>query len=293
MTDNIIDKWEIQGLGKGPFRCVGMFKMPNKETATIHDYMALPQGYGAGCCAVCGTGLVYNYMINSADGRKFVVGCDCVWKRGDTVVVNEMKKLKRDHEVSAKAAKKAAVTRARHNAERERNGGLTDHELLCKQREEGRAVASAAMAMEHKELFEAIQESGVIFAREMVAQCLQWGCISEKQLQCLRDVAARAAFNASAKNEHFGTLGARITIHLTVEADRWFESQEWGRPDSWLVILRDSEGRTFKYFGSARSKFPAKGESCDLVATIGSHEEYNGVKQTKLMRPAPPKSKAA
>ncbi len=109
--ENVMNKWESIGLGKAPFRCVGMFKMPSKETATMADYAALPKGYGAGSCAVCGTGLVYNYMIHSADGRKFVVGCDCVFKTGDTVTTEAVRKIRSEAKAKARDEKNAAVAR--------------------------------------------------------------------------------------------------------------------------------------------------------------------------------------
>ena len=33
-------------------------------------------------CDYCGTGILYEYVIKSADGKVFVVGCDCVQKTG-------------------------------------------------------------------------------------------------------------------------------------------------------------------------------------------------------------------
>ena len=73
------------GLGKAPFRCVGM-------TEKVIKY---PDGttQAGGSCAYCGTGIRYACNIRSADGREFVVGSDCVAKTDDAGLIKSYKTL--------------------------------------------------------------------------------------------------------------------------------------------------------------------------------------------------------
>lgn len=67
--------FEKAGLGKAPFRCVGVYK---------NAYQACPGApvQAGGSCDFCGTGIMYEYKILSADGKGFKVGCDCVARTG-------------------------------------------------------------------------------------------------------------------------------------------------------------------------------------------------------------------
>lgn len=130
------------GLGKAPFKCVGLYSIPSKFLAESNPdayngaLRMMPRGYGVGSCAYCGTSLVNNYLINSADGKKFSVGCDCVEKVGDRGLVSAVKLAKKkadaDKRHAERMAKWAAIDAARkaeEELERQRNGGLTDAEL--------------------------------------------------------------------------------------------------------------------------------------------------------------------
>lgn len=64
--------FERVGLGKAPFRIVGY-------------------GKGHTCCNYCGTPILYTALIESADGKQFRVGSDCVFKTGDGGLVRAIK----------------------------------------------------------------------------------------------------------------------------------------------------------------------------------------------------------
>lgn len=68
-----IHPFERAGLGKAPFRFIGVSEKV---------YMAHPGAplQPAGTCDYCGNGIRYCFGVASADGRKFIVGCDCVYK---------------------------------------------------------------------------------------------------------------------------------------------------------------------------------------------------------------------
>jgi len=134
-------KWQSLGLGDAPFKMVGLYTLPSTDLAEKNpsaynaQLNAMPRGYGIGSCGVCGMGLTNNYLINSADGKKFAVGCDCVGKTNDSKLISEThaKKLKvaREKAQIARDAKNEARRVAREaelQAQRDRNDGLTDYE---------------------------------------------------------------------------------------------------------------------------------------------------------------------
>lgn len=89
--------FEKAGLGKAPFRLVNVY--------TKRGPIQLGNGLSVGApnqpmgsCDYCGTGIAECFEILSADGKRFVVGCDCVRKTGDAgltkIVDKKVKELK-------------------------------------------------------------------------------------------------------------------------------------------------------------------------------------------------------
>lgn len=107
-TENKIHKFEQAGLGKAPFRFVGVEERrgPIREL----DKNGQPTGveYGApgqpmGTCDYCGQGIAICCTIVSADGKRFIVGSDCVAKTGDAglrTVKTAVNKLAREKTVA-------------------------------------------------------------------------------------------------------------------------------------------------------------------------------------------------
>jgi hypothetical protein len=124
-TANLIHAWEDAGHGKAPFRMLAVISLPgpslaeknpigyaNAAAAAAADARA--HGVACGTCDVCGAGILQNFVIRSADGKRFVVGCDCVAKSGDAGLIDGVKALKR------KAAREAKEARRREEWERTR-----------------------------------------------------------------------------------------------------------------------------------------------------------------------------
>ena len=93
-AQQLIHKWEAQGLGQAPFTCVGLYSLPARSLAEHNPqaYQAelaqMPKGFDIGTCAVCGMALTNNFLIRTGCGRQFSVGCDCVKKAGDAGLVD-------------------------------------------------------------------------------------------------------------------------------------------------------------------------------------------------------------
>jgi hypothetical protein len=96
-TENTGHPFERAGLGKAPFRFVGMAQQDRLYGEVIlnrAEYertgIALTTKPG-GTCAYCGAAIVNMCNIVSADGRLFHVGCDCVNLTGDANLVRKVK----------------------------------------------------------------------------------------------------------------------------------------------------------------------------------------------------------
>lgn len=85
--------FERGGLGKAPFAVVGYEKVENK-------------------CDFCGTPILHNFIIHSADGKRFVVGSDCVEKTGDAGLISSAKAIEKENRQSAKGAAEKDEIRA-------------------------------------------------------------------------------------------------------------------------------------------------------------------------------------
>ncbi len=94
--------FEEAGLGIGPFRCLGVEERADRET-----------NQPLGSCNYCSTGIRYCFVIRSADGKRFVVGSDCVRRTygesaGDQVVI-EVRRLERKLARDKRETKRAAA----------------------------------------------------------------------------------------------------------------------------------------------------------------------------------------
>lgn len=64
--------FEHAGLGRAPFSIAGFRKEPSH-------------------CAFCGTGILWQVLVQSADGRRFHVGSDCMQRCGDAGLIRRYK----------------------------------------------------------------------------------------------------------------------------------------------------------------------------------------------------------
>lgn len=102
--------FEVAGLGKAPFRFVG----------ADEKFITYPDGstQAAGSCDYCGTGIRLQCYVQSADGKRFKVGCNCIEKVGDTGLL--------------KAYKTSPTYRAKQSALRANRAAAVRVELLAK-----------------------------------------------------------------------------------------------------------------------------------------------------------------
>lgn len=118
-TVSTVHPFEACGLGKAPFRFVGMVQQDICYGEAILNRaefqrtgVALTTKPG-GTCAFCGNYIVRMFQIESADGRRFHVGCDCVEKTGDQKLARsvhrEELRVERDKRAAKATAQKAEL----------------------------------------------------------------------------------------------------------------------------------------------------------------------------------------
>lgn len=129
-TATEIHCFERAGLGKAPFRYVGM------EDQTI-SYGRRVVGSVGGIdittqpgtsCDYCGTYIRNIFVVESSDGRRFKVGCECIKKTGDEGLIRVVQrdvakrnKAMRAARIAEKARKAEAYVRSFTRAELSRH----------------------------------------------------------------------------------------------------------------------------------------------------------------------------
>lgn len=206
--------FEQSGLGRAPFRVVGFFSYPSPSMAASNPraYMdacheaantAKTHGVRGGACEHCGMALMNNYILASADHRRFVVGCDCVRKTGDLGVIAAVERAERARRnLQSKARKTAKLNAAKVAA-----------------RVAGK-VSRIALLAAHSDLFRAAwAHRADKFVRSVLRQGLAKGKLSDAQIAALQrwldkgaEVAAKRAADAArlAKAHHIGKVGERL-----------------------------------------------------------------------------------
>lgn len=217
MMTATIHPFEGAGLGLAPFRFAGLSEKV---------YCACPGApvQAAGSCDYCGTGIRYCCHIRSADGKEFIVGTDCVRKldRADNRLVSDvdravanLEKAKRDAKRQAEWDARAKAREAACQAERDRNGGLTDREVAEQKRREEEAATTLAMTAKNGWLIDVLAR--VPYESGFVAGILQdltrrdAGTFGDRCLSILADIYAK------------GVSGARrnSAAHKAAESEFW------------------------------------------------------------------------
>jgi vacuolar-type H+-ATPase subunit H len=183
-TAEAIHAFESRGLGKAPFRCVGLrenrFTIPGVPEATKPG----------GTCDYCGTGIAYECVIQSADGRQFVVGCDCVLKTDDRGLVSAVKLAQRKARQEKAAAKHKAAWEA-ERPERERRQRVRD--IIASERSFAARNREAAMTEQNGWLIDVLNGMSGDFVASMAEQLRtnRLGDLSDRCISILREIYAK------------------------------------------------------------------------------------------------------
>jgi hypothetical protein len=109
-----IHKFEAAGLGRAPFKFVGMVKQDiayGQAVVNSEEFRAggiLITTAPGGACAYCGTYILNMFNIKSADGKVFHVGSECVQKTGDAGLKKVVAAKVREMDSKRRHAREAA-----------------------------------------------------------------------------------------------------------------------------------------------------------------------------------------
>ncbi len=271
-------RWELAGLGIAPFVYMGMheevFRMPDGSSKA------------GGSCDYCGQGIRYVFRVQSSDGRKFKVGCDCIAHCHDPaekIVVQAkraLKAFKRDAAAIIRAAKRKADAEARKAAGEakavENRAKLASDPLYQR-------IKAAVGVSNYGDGIDG--QGGNEFLRKMRDAMERWGALSEKQEAAALRVLERIEEGPARKaaSQYLGALGERVKIVAKVEMSRCiYHGFDRYDPDRWLNKLRSVDGSAIVWFGSYGLQ---EGAEIAGSASIKKLEEYQGEKQSVISNP--------
>jgi hypothetical protein len=249
---NTIHPFESSGLGLAPFECTGCTD-------------------GGRSCAYCGTGIRWEYHILSSDGKKFIVGCDCVSKTG--AKVGNFKEVRRK------------LILDRRTEKRELSAKIRKQQFDAKNKE-----LAAAWFLENSELSTTmiLYEDDNEFMSNLRAQYRKCGYLTVNQtIAAKRYYADQEALRVKKNVANFvGEIGNRVkNVSLKVVFSKIVGVTRFGYREQPIVLTKfeTTEGNELVWFTSTVSVIGQEGLAS---FTPKEHKEYEGLKQTVVSRVA-------
>ena len=195
MTD--VHQFELAGFGKAPFR-----------------FVALDQKSDG--CHFCHTGILWRCHIVSSDGVRFHVGTDCVAKTGDKglidVVKEEQNRIRREKAQAKRDAARLEILQA----ERDRNGGLTDWEFTekrCADNHTAWLAKTAAPRAILEEFAIQLEDGKGGFCTSVAKQLIKGDLPSPRALNIAKEIVAKQSGRKNSK----AFVAALAQIEATID----------------------------------------------------------------------------
>ena len=197
--------------GEAPFRFIGVWSAPSRSlleqnpSAYNLQMQAKPKFCHFGCDH-CGTAIEHHYVLRDAKGDKYCVGSSCISKVGNVVNLSDAEAAERQRQrelrrarAEAKREQKRLAHEAKLDAQRERNGGLTDMELAMQKIEEERQQQRIANKQKYDFFISGLSEAYGYFAKD-VAQGLREGRLpSGRGVTIMLEIIAKNAGRRGSK----------------------------------------------------------------------------------------------
>lgn len=271
-TDSKLHPFERAGLGKAPFRAIGMAE----RTFQVAPGEPVRPG---GCCKYCYTGIRYAILVQSSDGKVFDVGSDCVEKI-DIVAYREAMAWKREQ------AKIEWETRGKAAAE-ERARLEAAWKIEADERE-------AAWRLAHPDLagmLDVLDREGGFGGKVAndVRASVRFG--EAPQMEDLAKV--RQLHGELTATGYVGTSGKRETFKATYLGRHTIDSQfgqitfhkfACAREDGTHALLVWKTNSVLRLDNDTSYTPPARGSLLTFQATVKEHSEFRGIRQTMITR---------
>lgn len=257
-TRTDIHPFEKAGLGKAPFEVVD-FSIMRGPIKWVKNGVTCESGAPCqpmGTCDYCGTGIANVYHIMSNDGKRFVVGCECVLKTTgeNDPLTRKVKSIKRDNERQARQTKKAE----RRAIELQKNK-IRAEEIIS-----GIDGLREAFEIDH------------YIIKDIKSRLFAWGSISEAQTALVLKIADQELRKASETFVNVPVEAGRQTIVGKVVSAKWVDSYYGHNQTSdlkGLIVVETPEGN-WKTWGTI------PGDICDEVVKMDSYSGFeDGVKE--------------
>jgi len=197
--------------GEAPFRFIGVWSAPSRSlleqnpSAYNLQMQAKPKFCHFGCDH-CGTAIEHHYVLRDAKGEKYCVGSSCISKVGNVVNLSDAEAAERQRQrelrrarAEAKREQKRLAHEAKLEAQRERNGGLTDMELAMQKIEEERQQQRIANKQKYDFFISGLSEAYGYFAKD-VAEGLREGRLpSGRGVTIMLEIIAKNAGRRGSK----------------------------------------------------------------------------------------------
>jgi hypothetical protein len=260
--------FEVAGLGKAPFRCVGVSENVYVTAGGAHRQ-------AGGSCDYCGTGIRWEYSIISSDQKRFVVGCDCVEKTESAVA--GFKEQKAIHQKQLRDARNAIAKAAR---EAEQAARMAE---VKKELEANRIRRRNDWNECNKELNTRLTAYAGTneFIKHIIDNLNMWGALTERQMAVVENALATEESNKLKISAHVGGIGERIEKKCKVVFCKFLgNSSFYPFPANFLVKLQLESGESLVWF---TSKGYDNGTEFNKF-TVKAHTEYMGAKETTVSR---------
>ena len=262
IQNSTIHPFEQAGLGLAPFRFVGMAK---------NDPLTLCPPTNK--CDYCGTHIVYNFIIESSDKKKFIVGSDCVERTGDITLNNFVnRELKAIRKAQAQA-KKTEKFYKKHAAtiEKINDGFITFVKYVGKTFEEVSKTDIQYLVWMHNNTLSNPIGDAIKMATEKYVAIVNEQKAEKERIREQKDSISR----------HVGKVGDKIVFSATIEVMYPVGGAYSGT--SYLIVMRDDFGNLYSTYYSGKTEFE-KNKEYKFSATIKDHAYYKGANQTRITR---------
>lgn len=280
-TDVPTHPWELQGLGKAPFYCTGMRDLGGAgQLITVGETAegVTIQTTGGGSCHACWTLIRYAFAVESADGKKFHVGSDCVDKAGDARLAQQVREYRRAARAELRTALREAARRSeRLDREARRAADRAAHE------------ATFGVQLEQCAAVVAVGGWGAPIATDFAEQMREQGRGLTMPQAALLKRMYREATDTRPK-AHVGSPGARAELVLVpISCTAREGSYGW----TYTQHYEDADGNRLVWYGSRplmemerlqdamRASTPLR-----VRATVKKHDVRDGQPVTVLTRVA-------
>lgn len=198
-------------MGQAPYRFIAVWSAPSKslQEANPAAYNVQMNNRPKVCrfaCDHCGAGIEHHYIIRDANGSEFCVGSTCIDKVGAVLNLSDAEAAERKRQKELRQARAEAKREAKRiareaelDAQRERNGGLTDRELAEQNRREQIRLEREANLNRFEYFISHLLSDGGYFAKDLATSLKEGRQLYGRGVDIMLDIIAKSAGRRNSK----------------------------------------------------------------------------------------------